>query len=250
MSHPPSLARALSLAYNSDRPFGLLLRFYSSLTGDIEIVVICIEFSFFFPFTLFFSFFLSLSSSSLAECGTTESVWACLHCQHFGCGRGGKKHALDHYKESGHPCVVLIGADKYVYCYECDDYVANDTADGSIKQMRKQLSATEVHTHVVTTEPQLNHSLTRSGRVLRKSTVSRDEIKAKYENRDRLETAMQRWRSNLLYSAFNTWRDVIRKDDDGKGDGDEKSRAKRRRKNSMVQVPGVRIDSIPCAMRV
>ena len=172
-----------------------------------------------------------------AECGTTESVWACLHCQHFGCGRGGKKHALDHYKESGHPCVVLIGADKYVYCYECDDYVANDTADGDIKQLRKQLNATEVHSHVVSTEPQLNHSLTRSGRVLRKSSVSRDEIKAKYENRDRLETAMQRWRSNLLYSAFNTWRDMIRKGDDGKGAGDEKSRAKR--KNAMVQVPGV-----------
>ena len=49
-----------------------------------------------------------------AECGTTESVWACLHCQHFGCGRAGKKHALDHFKETGHPCVVLIGADKYV----------------------------------------------------------------------------------------------------------------------------------------
>lgn len=67
-----------------------------------------------------------------------------------------------------------------MYCYECDDYVANDTAEGDIKQLRKQLTATEVHSHVVTTEPQLNHSLTRSGRVLRKTSISRDEVKAKY----------------------------------------------------------------------
>lgn len=58
----------------------------------------------------------------------------------------------------------------------------------------------------------------------------------RYENRDRLETAMQRWRSNLLFSAFNTWRDVSRK---GAGkEEDEKSRAKRKA-IVHLQVPGV-----------
>jgi hypothetical protein len=86
----------------------------------------------------------------------------------------GKKHALEHFKESGHPCAVLIGADKYVYCYECDDYVFNDTAGGDIAQLRKQMSATEAHPELVSTEPQDPHSLTRSGRRVRTSKNSRD----------------------------------------------------------------------------
>ena len=49
-------------------------------------------------------------------CDTTEEVWACLHCSHFACGRGQKEHALAHYKDTGHPCVVLLGATKYVHC--------------------------------------------------------------------------------------------------------------------------------------
>lgn len=31
-----------------------------------------------------------------------QDLWICLICGHVGCGRGTAKHAVDHWKESGH----------------------------------------------------------------------------------------------------------------------------------------------------
>jgi len=73
-------------------------------------------------FTFFPSFFphsssppLSLSRSlPAATCGSTDSVWACLHCVSFGCGRSIEQHALLHYKETQHPLVFKV-SDGLIY---------------------------------------------------------------------------------------------------------------------------------------
>ena len=47
-------------------------------------------------------------------CGTTESVWACLHCGSFACGRGNDGHAEKHFRQTAHPLVIEI-KEKYVH---------------------------------------------------------------------------------------------------------------------------------------
>jgi len=49
------------------------------------------------------------------ECELSTNLWFCLTCGHLGCGResygggGGKNHAINHYKNTGHPVVVKMG---------------------------------------------------------------------------------------------------------------------------------------------
>jgi uncharacterized UBP type Zn finger protein len=47
-------------------------------------------------------------------CGTTDSVWACLHCGNFACGRTVESHAKDHYHHTSHPLVLEITT-RYAY---------------------------------------------------------------------------------------------------------------------------------------
>ncbi|XP_013379544.1 ubiquitin carboxyl-terminal hydrolase 44-like [Lingula anatina] len=49
-----------------------------------------------------------------AECGTTESVWACLSCSHVACGRYIEEHAFKHYQQTKHPISIEVN-ERYVY---------------------------------------------------------------------------------------------------------------------------------------
>ena len=49
-------------------------------------------------------------------CGTTESIYACLHCPNFSCGRFNAGHALEHSRRTRHPLVLEI-THKHVYWF-------------------------------------------------------------------------------------------------------------------------------------
>jgi ubiquitin carboxyl-terminal hydrolase 44/49 len=94
-------------------------------------------------------------------CLTTESVWACLHCPSFACGRSNAGHALAHFQASNHPLVMEIN-DKLVFCYLCDDYVSGDTPGEDFRALRQSLELLEGRP----AQP----SATRSGRLIRGTT--------------------------------------------------------------------------------
>ena len=70
------------------------------------------------------------------DCDLDKNLWLCLTCGYVGCGRknfdgsGGNGHALEHFKQTGHPVCVKMGtispdgrAD--LFCYACDDTVTD-----------------------------------------------------------------------------------------------------------------------------
>ena len=53
-------------------------------------------------------------SCSSLECGTTESVWACLSCNSVACGRYIAEHALKHFtKHPTHPLAIEVNLPTY-----------------------------------------------------------------------------------------------------------------------------------------
>lgn len=74
-----------------------------------------------------------------ADCGTSESVWACLKCAHVACGRDLHDHALGHFQASRHPLAMEV-RELDVFCFVCGDYVLNDNAEGDLKLLRGALS--------------------------------------------------------------------------------------------------------------
>jgi ubiquitin carboxyl-terminal hydrolase 5/13 len=71
-----------------------------------------------------------------ACCDIDKNLWLCLSCGYVGCSRknfdgsGGNNHALDHFRETGHPVSVKMGtitpdgrAD--LFCYACDETVTD-----------------------------------------------------------------------------------------------------------------------------
>ncbi|CAH1787305.1 unnamed protein product [Owenia fusiformis] len=139
-----------------------------------------------------------------ADCATTESVWACLNCANVACGRYNESHALKHYKETKHPLALEVN-EKYVYCYECDDYVMNDNASGDLKLLRTTLQAiaTQSFTDIES----------RGKRFLRSHSFSGYEAKsaAALREQDRKYTALRHRRIMLLTKCFEAWRGVTKK---------------------------------------
>ncbi|XP_078727456.1 ubiquitin carboxyl-terminal hydrolase 44-like [Lampetra fluviatilis] len=135
-----------------------------------------------------------------AECGTTESVWACLGCSHVACGRYISEHALLHYQNTGHPLALEVN-ELHVYCYACDDYVLNDNATGDLRLLRSTLSAVTSQRYQLTT---------RSGRTLRSGTSddarpSERRVEAQLRAEDRMFTALWHRRLALARKVFAAW---------------------------------------------
>ncbi|KAG9391472.1 Ubiquitin carboxyl-terminal hydrolase [Carpediemonas membranifera] len=89
-------------------------------------------------------------------CDQTDNLWLCLTCGHLACGRanydgtGGKGHALEHFKQTGHPLSVKLGSlsadSNDVHCYACDDEVTDDSLVSHLNGLGldiSKLSATE-----------------------------------------------------------------------------------------------------------
>jgi ubiquitin carboxyl-terminal hydrolase 44/49 len=105
--------------------------------------------------------FLNPRNWSCSECGTTESVWACLLCSHVACGRSCEEHALQHFHLSRHPLAIEVNL-RYTYCYLCDDYILNDNVNGDIRLAQSLLSQVASQTY--------QESCTRSGRIIKPAT--------------------------------------------------------------------------------
>eukprot|EP00123_Amoebidium_parasiticum_P011150 comp20537_c0_seq1/m.26334 comp20537_c0_seq1/g.26334 ORF comp20537_c0_seq1/g.26334 comp20537_c0_seq1/m.26334 type:complete len:625 (-) comp20537_c0_seq1:127-2001(-) len=129
------------------------------------------------------------------ECGTTDSVWACLTCFSMGCGRINGSHAEDHYRDTRHPLAMEINQ-RYVFCYQCNDWVLNDNADNDMEVLRSQLEQVREHKY--------SESRTRSGRVIRAAVLREPKDLAK---EGKLYDILYRWRFLLVAKAFNTWLD-------------------------------------------
>ncbi|KAK3591917.1 hypothetical protein CHS0354_005136 [Potamilus streckersoni] len=136
-------------------------------------------------------------------CGTTESAWACLSCANVACGRFNQEHALKHYQESKHPICIEVN-EKYVYCYECDDYVLNDNAAGDLKLLRSTLSAitTQSFTDIESRGKRLLRSYSHSGLIARSKT----------DEDDKQATALWYRRQTLLERVFKAWKNIAKKE--------------------------------------
>ncbi|XP_064600665.1 ubiquitin carboxyl-terminal hydrolase 44-like [Liolophura sinensis] len=132
-------------------------------------------------------------------CGTTESVYACLSCSHVACGRFNEEHSLQHYRDTKHPIAIEIN-NKFVYCYDCDDYVLNDNPSGDIQQLRTALSAIATQSFQEV-DP-------RARPLLRSISVHEDSSAANIIE-DKLRTADACRRTFLLRKAFQGWRTFV-----------------------------------------
>ncbi|KAK3101502.1 hypothetical protein FSP39_004057 [Pinctada imbricata] len=130
-------------------------------------------------------------------CGTTESVWACLSCPNVACGRYNEEHALKHFKERQHPLCIEVN-EKYVYCYECDDYVLNDNAAGDLKILRSALSAIATQS--------FSDVESRGRRLLRSYSHTTVTSPQKSDEDDKLATAEFHRRTCILRKVFTAWK--------------------------------------------
>ena len=182
---------------------------------------------------------------SCVDCGTTESVWACLECSHIACGRYIEEHAVKHFVDKGHPLALEVNK-KYLYCYQCDNYVFNDNCYGEIALLRETLK--EIETQV------FNESLTRSGCVIRGPSTPGmyDETKSEKEHarmEDKQYTAVCHWRLSLLSKVFNALQENVKLNNEEKlsvqcdKKGNEKISEKKTeeppKKRRKVIIPGV-----------
>jgi len=103
------------------------------------------------------------------ECGDTTSVWLCVSCGALNCGRYIKAHGLMHKEKNKGHSVCMDTSQLTVYCYDCDEFVVNDTQDRFLENLR-----TLVLTKKLTLEAQ-NETPGRSLRARRKRDL--DPIK-------------------------------------------------------------------------
>uniref|UniRef100_A0A183JH62 Ubiquitin carboxyl-terminal hydrolase n=1 Tax=Schistosoma curassoni TaxID=6186 RepID=A0A183JH62_9TREM len=133
-----------------------------------------------------------------SSCHTTESVWACLSCSNFACGRYISEHALQHFRQTNHPLCIDVN-EKFVYCYICDDFVLNDNAPGDIKLLRMALDA-------VTTQDfgQLLKQK-RGRRILRFRGKNAEKNGLRLLKADDIQAAVVRNRISCLSWALHLW---------------------------------------------
>ncbi|WAR01147.1 HDAC6-like protein [Mya arenaria] len=70
------------------------------------------------------------------DCEAKGENWVCLVCYKVYCSRYVASHMVTHGEAAGHP-VVLSYADLSVWCYKCDNYVANEVLKPIIASAHK-----------------------------------------------------------------------------------------------------------------
>ncbi|KAL1251892.1 hypothetical protein QQF64_019688 [Cirrhinus molitorella] len=123
------------------------------------------------------------------DCGTTESVWACLKCAHVACGRYMEEHSRSHYQQTQHPLAMDV-RELDVFCFACGDYVLNDNVEGDLKLLRGALS-----------------TVRSPGQRSLRSAVSDGGVRAcEVAPRPAMQTALWHRRKTLLQGALRRWR--------------------------------------------
>ncbi|XP_052780772.1 histone deacetylase 6-like isoform X1 [Mya arenaria] len=76
-------------------------------------------------------------------CQNRGENWVCLLCYKVFCSRYVAGHMVSHGEEAGHP-LVLSYADLSVWCYQCDNYVANQVLKPAISSAHKSKFGNEL----------------------------------------------------------------------------------------------------------
>lgn len=71
-----------------------------------------------------------------AECSDASSVWLCVTCGALNCGRYVSAHGLKHQQKTKTHSVCMETKELSVFCYECDEFVVNDTSDRYLESLR------------------------------------------------------------------------------------------------------------------
>ncbi len=66
------------------------------------------------------------NASKCEECGAAGPLRMCIDCGHVGCCESHQAHNTKHADAAGHPGIksMPIGSNSWIWCYECQDYVA------------------------------------------------------------------------------------------------------------------------------
>ncbi|XP_038111485.1 LOW QUALITY PROTEIN: ubiquitin carboxyl-terminal hydrolase 3 [Culex quinquefasciatus] len=96
-----------------------------------------------------------------AECSGKDN-WMCLQCGSVRCGRYEQGHALKHSSQRNHSiCINTVNLS--VYCYKCDEFVVNDTADNVLEEIRGELKDGDCDTVSETSSTMEEISSSKSG---------------------------------------------------------------------------------------
>lgn len=154
---------------------------YLQLTNEIKAFIGLIKFVSIFHFIFV-----------CVECSACKENWLCLHCGGVHCGRYENGHALAHSKSRAHHSICINTLNGSVFCYQCDDFVINDTGRKILQTLRRELEQQYDETAGSTDRSSSNRLSTTSTnvdddtattRVLRprKRTVSSDSTEPKIE---------------------------------------------------------------------
>lgn len=77
------------------------------------------------------------------DCSDVGENWICLGCRQVRCSRFRNSHGLVHFESTGH-CLVLSFSDMSVWCYECDEYIEDDTLSVVIRHFRELIFGSNV----------------------------------------------------------------------------------------------------------
>ncbi|XP_056093953.1 ubiquitin carboxyl-terminal hydrolase 49 [Rhinichthys klamathensis goyatoka] len=153
------------------------------------------------------------------DCGTTESVWACLKCTHVACGRYMEEHSLSHFQQTQHPLAMDV-RELAVFCFACGDYVLNDNVEGDLKLLRGALSTVRIPG-----QRSLRSSTSDGGFRACDVSVSRPSAR----------TALWHRRKTLLQSALRRWRNRQQDEERKREEKQEQEREEKRRQRREVK---------------
>lgn len=71
-----------------------------------------------------------------AVCHSTDSIWLCVSCGTLSCGRYVNAHGLKHREKTKTHAVSIETKELSVFCYDCDEFIVNDTPDRVLDHLR------------------------------------------------------------------------------------------------------------------
>lgn len=95
-----------------------------------------------------------------AVCSAAQSPWLCLHCGSINCGRYINGHAIEHSQHDNH-FVCMDCHNLAVFCYVCNEFIVNDTAENSVDAIRQLLAEIRNVTNSSKEEVQENRRILR-----------------------------------------------------------------------------------------
>lgn len=132
-----------------------------------------------------------------AVCNTEKNPWICTNCGKIHCGRYVNAHGKLHNEENSNHSVCMDCESFAVFCYLCDEFVINDTEQGHLDKLRKQVVQLLMRVDTCTKHETCEHSendsenhthLTLRPKIKRRSSTESQENVPKCKRRNSTET--------------------------------------------------------------